>query len=305
MHILWRSWSAAEAQYELAAMTGQLNWLNGHQYEPQPSDVWLTTNGYDHRSDHTRQLTWYAESANYLMGEYDRYHSDTRWAHRFHFNPNYLVGNTTKLAIGCWWLDELADYYTIKRTKSIINQFGMVLSHKPYSGHPFDFGPIRSQIVAACVGHNFKYYGSGWSTDDINYGGEVYYRNRATPDKFKDARRLLAPMKFVFCVENIYDNYYSINYLTEKIFHAFLSYSVPIYAGCGNVDQLINPALFIDMRRFSFNLIDIIRYCEQMPDDEYNGYLERIEQFLNTTGKNFSVNHQLLELDRTITDLFS
>ncbi len=63
--ILWRSWSAAEAAYELKQMTGQLDWYNGHIIEPTTEDIWFTTNGYDHRPDLTNQITWYAESIIY------------------------------------------------------------------------------------------------------------------------------------------------------------------------------------------------------------------------------------------------
>ncbi len=181
--------------------------------------------------------------------------------------------------------------------------FGMVHGHKEKSTKSYDIGWLRSDIVKACKNKSFIYYGNGWKPDK-NYAGESYPSNsRDTPDKFKDARKLMAPVKFTFCIENLYCQHFSTNYLTEKIFNGFLSYSVPIYVGCANVEEIIDPTLFIDLRKFDFNIDNVIKYCEKMPDSEYNQYLERIEEFLNTKAKALTFNHQLLNVNKILRAL--
>lgn len=283
-------------------MANRLDWQNGHLIEPEPDDIWFITNGYDYREGNFKKVSWYAESVNYLRNEYQNFNTDVRWDLRFHFNPNYQFGNSKQQLLGCWWFDELNDYLIAKKNKSIVFEFGMTHGHKPSSSHLYDYGWLRSEIVKECRNHSFCYYGSGWDNNDPNYKGEVYMSDKNTPEKFRDARKLMAPMKFVFCAENIHDKWYSTNYLTEKIFHGFLSYSVPIYIGCWNVEELIDKSLYIDFRDFKYKIKDIINYCEHMPDSEYHGYLDRIEEFLHNKAKVFTFENRLLEVDAKIRE---
>lgn len=307
--VLWRSWSRYEAEWELKRLKNLplINeWQNAHLVTPTEGDIWLTTNGYDFRPGF-RNVSWYAESYIYNRPEYDRYPTENRWTHRFHFNPTYYsLPGCSFQGIHCWWKNELEFYDSLKHTKKIEHVFGMCQGKKPIvKSHDADIGWFRTRIVEGLRRRNFKYFGTNWPHGDRNYHGEAYVNgSRGDPTKFSDARRLMAGAKFVFAAENIYHEVFSVNYLTEKIFHGFLSRSVPIYIGCWNIQELINPNLFIDVRKFNMDIKAIADFCEKMPDTEYRGYLDRIEEFLHGEGQKFSCDSRFLEVDAKLKALF-
>jgi hypothetical protein len=309
--VLWRSWSRLEAGFELERMKSlpmQHEWVNAHQHQPGNGDIYLTTNGYDHKRGPFVSATLYAESYVYLGWEYDRWQKNqNKWHHRFHFNPHYANSpKCTHQGIGTWWKCEMALFEELLKNKRVDHVFGMVLGNKGTKrGKPCDIGWIRAEIVKAGRGRSFKYFGTKWPPGDPNCGGERYIKgHRGTPLKFHDARRLMANAKFVFACENTHDKHYSVNYLTEKIWHGFLSRSVPIYVGCWNVGELIPPNIFIDARKFGLNAKKIMDHCEKMPDSEYNGYLERIEAFLRGPGQKFTCDERFVDLDRKLVGVF-
>ena len=308
--VFWRSWCRFEAGFELdhfKTLPFEHEWVNAHNQIPTPQDIWLTTNGYDYRQGHPIQATLFWESYQYARPEHDRFPNDNRWKHKFHYNPNYCqYPNTSLIGIGCWWKNEKQLYDQIRANKKISHQFGMVLSKKPTEkSHQSDFGWFRTRVVEACKNRSFRYYGCGWSKDDPNYGGEIYVNgSRGSPVKFNDARHLMANCKFVIALDNTNDEILSVNYLTEKIFHAFISYSVPIYAGCWNADKLLGDDIFIDIKKFNYDIKAILDYCENMPDSEYNGYLERINKFMESRAGDFSCESRYLELDRKLSKIF-
>ena len=65
---------------------------------------------------------------------------------------------------------------------------------------------------------------------------------------------VLNKYKFVICFENSYSD----GYLTEKIFNCFLAGVIPIYKGCPDITNYIQPSCFVDARRKEC-LLDTIR----------------------------------------------
>ncbi len=281
-------------------------WLNGWETTPTFSDIWLTTNGGEDRPM-LRNVSLHAESFLKKKPAYDIFPMDNRWVHRFHFNPYYAkFPNCTEQRIGCFWKSELLSYKNIK--KEIKYEFGMVLGYKPpdvqSAGY---FAHVRKQVVECLKGRSFKYYGTDWHKNDPadpNYQGEIYIAgSRGDPAKFSDARKLLSDVKFVFALENTFHEVYSVNYLTEKMFHGFLSKSVPIYAGCWNIQELVPDNLYIDLRKFGMSIPKAVEHCENMPDSEYSGYIARIEEWLSGQGLEFSSDNRFVQLDLKLTQI--
>lgn len=307
--VYWRSWSKLEADFELGRLRGLMpehEWVDAHKHQPGPGDIYLTTNGYDWRGGSFLKASLYAESYVYLKAEYDKWRTNRKWNHRFHFNPNYYkLQNCSYQGIGTWWKREISLFEQLKGSKTINHQFGMCLGRKPEDrSNPANLGYIRSEVVRAGRKRSFRYYGTKWPAGDPNYGGEKYLDgHRGTPVKFHDARRLMSDVKFVFVFENTFDEHYSRGYLTEKIWHAFLSRSVPVYAGCWDVEELL-PDVFIDARKFGMNMGRVFEHCERMPDSVYQGYLDRIEEFLCGDGQKFSCDERFVELDKQLVRVF-
>jgi hypothetical protein len=65
---------------------------------------------------------------------------------------------------------------------------------------------------------------------------------------------VLSKYKFVVCFENSY----SAGYLTEKIFNCFFAGTLPIYKGCPDIANYIQPSCFIDAMREE-DLLDNVR----------------------------------------------
>jgi hypothetical protein len=311
MNIIYTSWSPLEAQFELdkfKTLPMHNRWINGHNTKPQTNDIYLTTNGFDYKPGPFRKASLYAESFVYLAENYQNYDAHSpKWNHRFHFNPLYATkSNSTLQMIGCYWKSELPMYEDFLKSKKPKYNFGMVLGRKKAPTSEADIGYLRSEIVTAAKGRSWRYYGTDWFPNDPHYAGESYIAGkRNSPIKFNDARRLMGDSKFVFAFENCHHHKYSLNYLTEKIFHAFLSASVPIYLGCWNVAELLPDGTYIDFRKFDKSVTKVLDYCEAMSESEYKGYQDRIADFIHSPdGQAFSCDERFLDLDRKLLRTF-
>ena len=125
---------------------------------------------------------------------------------------------------------------------------------------------------------DFDLYGPGWKKSYPRiYKGYV-----------KDKIDCLRNYKFAYCFEN------TINikgYITEKIFHCMYSGSIPIYYGASNIQDYIPSDCFIDFRDFE-NIENLDLFLRKMTKSEYEGYINRIREFLiSGKGKIFTSKH--------------
>lgn len=94
-----------------------------------------------------------------------------------------------------------------------------------------------------------------------------------------DKQATLAQYRYALCLENDAHPLWSAGYVTEKIFDCFYAFSVPVYLGASDVEKIIPPECFIDLRNFA-SLTALDEFLRAMSDDEYHGYLYAIEKFL-------------------------
>jgi hypothetical protein len=87
---------------------------------------------------------------------------------------------------------------------------------------------------------------------------------------------VMSRARFSYCYENVCD---LSNYITEKIFDAFLSGSVPIYWGADNVTEHIPEECFIDRRNFP-DMEGLHNYLISIDPKQYLRYQEAIEKYL-------------------------
>lgn len=139
---------------------------------------------------------------------------------------------------------------------------------------------------------DFDLYGLGW--DRYNFQGNVMGVKLARLNRFKPLTKLLRPhypsyrgpinskektyekYKFSICYENV-EGFNG--YITEKIFDCFLAGCVPIYLGAPNIAAHIPSETFIDKRNFK-TYDQLYTYMKNIPNQEYEGYLEAIKNFL-------------------------
>ncbi len=88
--------------------------------------------------------------------------------------------------------------------------------------------------------------------------------------------------KFSLCFENCIQK----SYITEKIFDSMFAGCIPIYLGCPNIKQEIDPDTFIDMRDFS-SYKELYSYLNSMTKKEYllkmSKIIEFYKEYKNTT----------------------
>jgi hypothetical protein len=114
----------------------------------------------------------------------------------------------------------------------------------------------------------FEFYGRGWEKAPYkSYRGSC-----------KDKLAVLKNYRFSICYENCRD---VPGYITEKIFDCFEAGNVPVYWGASNIADYIPKECFVDRRNFA-TLDDLYVFLKTMPKEEYEGYLERIRDYLQS-----------------------
>ncbi len=95
-----------------------------------------------------------------------------------------------------------------------------------------------------------------------------------TPDKIKT----MSLYKFSLCYENISKVR---GYISEKIFDTIQAGSVPIYWGADNIGQYVDPAVFVDRRKFKSDE-DLARYLKSITEEEYNKMILAGQKYLDS-----------------------
>ena len=88
-----------------------------------------------------------------------------------------------------------------------------------------------------------------------------------------------ARYRYALCFENTFHPLWTKGYLTEKILDCMAAGTVPVYYGCSNIQDLVPPDCFVDYRDFS-SLEELDVFLQNLSDDEYLGYAERMHRFL-------------------------
>ena len=218
------------------------------------------------------------------------------------------------------WQDEIVDnkkYFKIQYSHQIPAEFNFniiqkeklctIISSNKSMVHPKELYTERIKAIRwfeANHPEDFNLYGNGW--DRHHFEGTFLGIKIARLNRLKFLTKLLRPYypsykggvvskratyqkyKFSICYENCKDFN---GYITEKIFDCLLSGCVPVYLGAQNIADHIPKNVFIDKR--NFNTYDqLYAYMKNMPDKEYQDYLDNIKNFLlNDKGYLFSTKH--------------
>jgi hypothetical protein len=73
-------------------------------------------------------------------------------------------------------------------------------------------------------------------------------------------------------------------YISEKIWDAFASGTIPVYLGPQNIQKLVPENCFIDYRKFKSNE-SMYSYIKNMSSQEISKYQENIQLFLEMEAK--------------------
>lgn len=159
--------------------------------------------------------------------------------------------------------------------------------------HPLELYTKRIEAIRWFEKHHpedFGFYGIGWDEYRIEnrYINFLFKKSKLSKlfkpnfpsykGKIESKKEVLQMYKFAICYENARD---ISGYITEKIFDCFFAGCVPIYWGADNIIEHIPKECFIDKREFD-TYEELYEYIKNMSDEEYIGYLDNIENFLNS-----------------------
>jgi alpha(1,3/1,4) fucosyltransferase len=178
-----------------------------------------------------------------------------------------------------------------KQEKSKPNLCCMISANKK-NYHPNSLYPKRLEIIKWFEKNHpneFDLYGIGW--DKYVFGnkldsvltkfhlGKLFFNQRTSyRGKIVNKAIVLKDYKFSFCLENAFGFN---GYITEKIFDAFFSFSIPIYMGAPDVKKYIPPNTFIDINKFK-SIKELYSHLSKMDNNEYDNYLHNIHSYLTS-----------------------
>ena len=137
--------------------------------------------------------------------------------------------------------------------------------------------PIKSKLISIITSN--KQYTLGHKKRLLfalklkNYfGDQIDLFGRGIQD-FDEKFSVLAPYKYSITIENDFED----DWMTEKIFDPILTYTMPIYFGCPNIDKYINNTSYlrIDINDFE-NSVRIID--DALKEDKYSTFLDNVVQ---------------------------
>ena len=129
---------------------------------------------------------------------------------------------------------------------------------------------------------DFDLWGYGWDIFRIKFFSKTILKSKLLAPKrisykgiAKNKIETLSQYRFTICFENtcLIDDY-----ISEKIFDAFLAETVPIYWGTPNIEKYIPKECFIDYRNFK-NIDELYNFIKNMNKTDYLKFIENIRGF--------------------------
>jgi alpha(1,3/1,4) fucosyltransferase len=208
----------------------------------------------------------------------------------FTWNPE-LVDNRKTFRI--WHTVKIPSPFSINAAEK--TKFCATISSQKYLCHPQNLYEERVAIIRWFEREHpgqFDLYGGRWDRlyftgglSRLNYLLQPVYSR--FPKRFKVRRfplhRGTVPDKnavmrqYKFAV--VYENAVFPGYVSEKIFDAFFAGCVPIYLGAPDVTENIPAETFVDRRNFGSHE-ELYRFLTSMPEKDYLGYLQAIEDYV-------------------------
>lgn len=189
-----------------------------------------------------------------------------------------------------FWIAEDSDFIPFKHKIDGI----CALNNIYFTNQPGDIVHLRPKIfdsidVEGIIKHS--YGKTAW-------GGPHYkgYPNR-TPSSPKNLE-VISRYKFCLCLEPMYHELWSFDWLTERIFDCLKVKTIPLYFGCYNVEEKIPDDLYVDLRKFK-DINEAIDSVKNITEEEYRRITDLGLQFYhqNKIGNILEIEKILKELN--------
>lgn len=141
----------------------------------------------------------------------------------------------------------------------------------------FDF----VKMAAERYGDRFDFYSRKAPKDCPNHRGGLADHRRWDYIKMD----YMSKYKFAICLENSQFN----GYVTEKISHALNCRCIPIYYGAPDINEYLDPELFINVSDFP-TFSHCLEYVDSLSDAQIKEKIDNINTFVNDSKKTYMLS---------------
>jgi len=181
-----------------------------------------------------------------------------------------------------YWIPEQEDFVGFEKKIHGI----CAMNNIYHTGQPGDIVGIREPMFNSIDVENFTKHAYGPKP----YGGENYrgYPETGTPylssvpggPSSPGNLETIAKYKFCLCLEPMYHEMWSHDWVTERLFNCLKMKTIPLYYGCYNIEDKIPEESFIDLRKFD-NINEAILSIKDIGEEEYNRITDASYEFHN------------------------
>lgn len=144
---------------------------------------------------------------------------------------------------------------------------------------------------------DFEFYGQGWNKMKSTIQPESWKDfDRQYKGYAKNKKETVKKARFVFA----YENSFSKNYISEKIWDVMNGGAVPIYLGADDIDTYVPQECFINKKDFD-TYDKLYDYIKHMSDETYLGYIMCIKNFINAPNE----KSEITDVDGAVNNLIS
>ncbi len=187
------------------------------------------------------------------------------------------------------------DFQNFNQSKK--RKLSVMINSNKFVNHPKEIYSERVNLINWFEKNNptdFDLFGEGWNRYLFKYYPLTFFNRfsklrsyiniilrknfRVYMGGVSDKRQILCKYKFAFCFENS-DSY--CGYITEKIFDAFFSGTIPIYFGAPDIQDYIPKNCYIDYRQFH-STDELVKKLKSIGPKDLIDYQNNIKKFLKS-----------------------
>jgi len=173
---------------------------------------------------------------------------NSRFFHMYHHVLNMRLQRGVLACNGEYQLDSWPTYD--RRHNGVC-----ILNNHYHLGTPGDILWMRPELLNNLDPSLVRHV---WCPNSKKWGGKCYQGEVKAPIHHSHVNHLkkISEYRFCACFESTYHPFWSLDFITERIFNCFKAKTIPIYLGCYNVEHHVPTKLFIDFRQFNGSLRD-------------------------------------------------
>ena len=228
---------------------------------------------FSHSSQNNMDHSFFAlECANIIPSNYDE--NQVRGYKKYYTWNGKVFEDFLKKGINAVKIPNFPffdNYFYLEKSLNFEERIGdvsLVCRYRDKQGCDYDIAHERVEVFEQIEGLEKHTYGKIPYCGD-NYKGVIGKQTTETYPSSLEKLVVLNKYKFNLCFENAYHEFWSWDYITEKITDCFRAQTIPIYKGCFNIEERIPKDLYIDYREFK-NGKELSEHLKSIDEKTFN-----------------------------------